>query len=98
MAAKKAELLLLFHRPETSLHNNASENEIREFAKRRKISGSKRSVAGRQARDTFAALKKHAGNLVFLSGNFYGIVSQKNEISKLATIIFEKYTENFQMV
>ncbi|WP_419831424.1 hypothetical protein [Endozoicomonas atrinae] len=40
------------------LHNNLSESQIREHVKRRKISGGTRSEAGRQARDTFASLKK----------------------------------------
>jgi len=58
IATKKAELLLVLQRPETSLHNNASENDIREFAKRRKVNRPTRSDAGRKARDTFASLKK----------------------------------------
>lgn len=40
------------------LHNNASESDIRDYVKKRKISGSTRSSAGRRARDTFATLKK----------------------------------------
>jgi len=40
------------------LHNNLSENDIREYVKRRKVSGSTRSELGRQARDTFTRLKK----------------------------------------
>jgi len=35
-----------------------SENDIREYVKRRKISGSTRTDQGRKARDTFASLKK----------------------------------------
>lgn len=98
LASKKAELLLVLDRPETSLHNNASENDIREFAKRRKISGPTRSEAGRQARDTFASLKKTCRKLgVSFWEYIVDRISQKNEIPKLATIISEKYTENFQM-
>ncbi|WP_419832465.1 hypothetical protein [Endozoicomonas atrinae] len=44
--------------PNLPLHNNLSESQIREHVKRRKISGGTRSEAGRQARDTFASLKK----------------------------------------
>lgn len=55
---KKAELLLVLERPDIPLHNNTSENDIREQVKRRKISGSTRSEAGRQCRDTFISLKK----------------------------------------
>jgi Transposase IS66 family len=51
-------LLRVFERPEVPLHNNASESDIREYVKKRKISGSTRSAAGRRCRDTFATLKK----------------------------------------
>jgi uncharacterized coiled-coil protein SlyX len=54
----KAELLRVLARPEVPLHNNGSEREIREYVKKRKISASTRSEAGRQARDTFLSLKK----------------------------------------
>ena len=40
IATKKGELLLVLEYPEVSLHNNSTEREIREYAKRRKISGS----------------------------------------------------------
>lgn len=56
----KAELLLVLERPEIPLHNNLSERDIREYVKRRKISGSTRSDEGRRCRDTFASLKKTA--------------------------------------
>ena len=56
--ANKAELLLVLERPEIPLHNNLSEQDIREYVKRRKISGSTRSEKGRKARDTFISLKK----------------------------------------
>ncbi len=55
---QKSKMLLVLDRPSTSLHNNASERDIREYAKRRKISGSTRSEKGRIARDTFTSLKK----------------------------------------
>ena len=54
----KSELLLVLSHPEIPLHNNLSENAIREHVKRRKISGGTRSEAGRRSRDTFATLKK----------------------------------------
>jgi hypothetical protein len=40
------------------VYNNGMESDIREFVKRRKISGGTRSEAGRRCRDTFASLKK----------------------------------------
>lgn len=54
---KKEELLLVLEHPSLPLHNNLSENDIRQFAKLRKISGSSRSEAGRRCRDTFISLK-----------------------------------------
>lgn len=51
-------LLKVLDYPWLSLHNNDSERDIREYVKKRKISGSTRSALGRMARDTFASLKK----------------------------------------
>ena len=58
MAKNKPELMLVLERPELPLHNNLSEGDIREYVKRRKISGGTRSDDGRRGRDTFASLKK----------------------------------------
>ena len=52
------ELLLILKDPSLPLHNNLSERLIREYVKRRKISGGTRSEAGRQCRDTFVSLMK----------------------------------------
>jgi hypothetical protein len=52
------ELLRVLDKPWIPLHNNLSERDIRDYVKKRKISGSTRSEAGRQSRDTFASLKK----------------------------------------
>jgi hypothetical protein len=54
----KAELLLVLEKPWLPLHNNLSESDIREYVKKRKISGSTRSDSGRRCRDTFTSLKK----------------------------------------
>ncbi len=54
----QADLLRVLERPETPLHNNASESDIRDYVKKRKISGGTRSDDGRRCRDTFASLKK----------------------------------------
>lgn len=56
--SNKSEMLLVLRHPEIPLHNNLSENGIRDYVKKRKISGSTRSEAGRRSRDTFATLKK----------------------------------------
>jgi len=58
LSRRKRELLKVLERPELPLHNNASEQDIREFVTKRKISGSSRSDSGRRCRDTFASLKK----------------------------------------
>jgi len=58
MHRNKAELLLALERPDIPLHNNLSERDIRDYVKKRKISGSTRSDEGRRCRDTFASLKK----------------------------------------
>jgi hypothetical protein len=55
---RKKALLLVLTRPEVPLHTNASETDIRDYAKVRKISGGTRGETGRQCRDTFASLKK----------------------------------------
>jgi len=54
----KSELLLVLKRPDVPLHNNLSERDIREYVKRRKVSGSTRSETGKKCRDTFTSLKK----------------------------------------
>jgi hypothetical protein len=54
----KVELLMVLERPEIPLHNNTSERDIREYVKKRKISGSTRSEEGKKCRDTFTSLKK----------------------------------------
>jgi len=54
----KPGLLRVLERPEIPLHNNLSENDIRDYVKKRKISATTRSDAGRAARDTFLSLKK----------------------------------------
>ena len=54
----KAELLLVLDHPEIPLHTNGSETDIRDFVKKKKVSGGTRSDEGRRCRDTFASLKK----------------------------------------
>ena len=62
--AKQSELLRVLERPELPLHNNCSENDLRDMVKKRKISAGTRSEAGRfpgltgGCRDTFVSLKK----------------------------------------
>lgn len=54
----KTELLQVLDHPQTPLHTNGSERDIREQVIRKKISGGTRSDLGRQCRDTFLSLKK----------------------------------------
>lgn len=53
----RSESVVTFSR-NTKLHTNSSETDIRDYVKKRKISGGTRSDLGRQCRDTFASLKK----------------------------------------
>ncbi len=89
--ANKSELLLVLDRPEIPLHNNLSENDIREYVKKRKISGSTRSEAGRRCRDTFVSLKKSCRKLgVSFWQYLEDRLSGKNSISPLPRLIEQK--------
>ena len=57
-AEQREALLRVLDHPDVPLHNNLSENDIREHVTRRKVSGGTRSEAGRRCRDTFLSLKK----------------------------------------
>ena len=88
---RKAELLKVLEKPELPLHNNASEQDIREFVKKRKISGSTRSEEGRRCRDTFASLKKTCRKLGVSFWNYLrDRVCNQNKIPALAQLIAEK--------
>ncbi len=54
----KEKLLRMLDRPDTLLHTNGSETDIRDYVKKRKVSDGTRSDQGRQCRDTLASLKK----------------------------------------
>ncbi len=87
----KENLLLVLDRPEIPLHNNLSENDIREYVKKRKISGSTRSELGRQARDTFASLKKTCRKLAVSFWQFLeDRLSKKNNIDPLPELILRR--------
>lgn len=58
IAKNKEELLRVLDHPETPLHNNGCETDIRDRVTQRKVSGGTQSDLGRQARDTFASLKR----------------------------------------
>lgn len=86
----KPALLLVLDRPEIPLHNNESERDIREFVKKRKISGSTRSDNGRRCRDTFASLKKTCRKLgVSFWKYLKDRLSGQNNIPQLPELIRE---------
>ena len=58
LLGRKNELLRVLARPEIPLNTNASENDIRAFVTKRKISGGTVSEKGRQARDAMLGLAK----------------------------------------
>ncbi len=87
----KSELLLVLDRPEIPLHNNSSERDIREYVKKRKISGSTRSEDGRQCRDTFTSLKKTCRKLNISFWHYlFDRVSGLFEIPPLSELIRRK--------
>lgn len=84
----KDELLLVLHRPEIPLHTNGSETDIRDFVKKRKVSGGTRSDLGRQCRDTFASLKKTCRKLGISFWEYLmDRISLNNAIAPLSTLI-----------
>lgn len=84
----KSELLLVLHPPDIPLHNNLSERDIREYVKRRKISGSTRSDTGKQCRDTFTSLKKTCRKLgVSFWYYLHDRIQQKNDLPPLYLLI-----------
>ncbi len=84
----KPELLLVLERPDIPLHNNASESDIREYAKRRKVSGGTQSDDGRKSRDTFTSLKKTCRKL---GVSFWEYLNDRNSkqysIPRLSTLM-----------
>jgi hypothetical protein len=91
MRAHQADLLQVLTQPEVPLHNNASESDIRDYVKKRKISGSTRSPEGRRCRDTFASLKKTCRKLGvgfwdYLRDRIRGI----GAIARLADLIHQR--------
>jgi hypothetical protein len=94
MAADRAKLLLVLERPEVPSHNNLSEGHVRDYVKKRKISGSTRSELGRRARDTFASLKKTCRRL---GVNFWEYLQDRvrglGQIPRLADQIRQKAEE-----
>ena len=70
--ANKAELLTVLDRPEIPLHTNGSENDIRCYVIRRKISAGTRSDIGRDCRDAFLSLAKTCDKLGIAVWDYLG--------------------------
>jgi hypothetical protein len=94
MSAHRAALLRVLERPEVPLHTNLSEGHLRDYVKKRKISGGTRSELGRQARDTFASLKKTCREL---GVNFWAYLQDRvrgvSQIPRLAELIRRRAEE-----
>jgi len=70
--ANKAELLMVLDRPQTPLHTNGSENDIRCYVTRRKVSAGTRSDLGRDCRDAFLGLAKTCDKIGITVWDFLG--------------------------
>jgi hypothetical protein len=91
MRDHRAALLRVLQRPEVPLPNNAMESDIREFVKRRKLSGGTRNEAGRRCRDPFASLKKTCRKLGVRFGAYrQDRVRGLGQIPRLAALIRQK--------
>jgi hypothetical protein len=91
---KKSELLLVLEHPEIPLHNNLSENDIRQYVKKRKISAGTRSDAGRRCRDTFLSLKTTCRKLGVTFWRYLrDRIRSLNDVPPLADLIRRKAAE-----
>jgi Transposase IS66 family len=94
MGKHRASLLRVLDRPAIPLHTNLSESHLRDYVKKRKISGGTRSELGRQARDTFASLKKTCREL---GVNFWAYLQDRvrraGQIPRLGELIRRKADE-----
>ena len=70
--ANKTELVMVLERPEIPLHTNGSENDIRCYVTRRKVSAGTRSDAGRDCRDAFLGLAKTCDKLGIALWDYLG--------------------------
>ena len=94
MHEHQADLLRVLDRPEVPLHNNASESDIRDYVKKRKISGSTRSNDGRRCRDTFASLKKTCRKLGIRFWDYLrDRVRGLGQVARLANLIRQRTGE-----
>lgn len=77
--------------PDIPLHTNASENDLRSFVTKRKISGGTMSRDGRIARDTMLGLMKTCKKLglsfYHYLGDRLGLADSDQSIPPLATLV-----------
>ncbi|MBA1158915.1 IS66 family transposase [Microvirga mediterraneensis] len=91
LSRRKNELLRVLERPEIPLHTNVSENDLRAWVTKRKISGGTMSVDGRVARDVMLGLSKTCRKLglsffTYL-GDRLGLNPDQPKIPPLADLI-----------
>jgi len=84
-------LMRVLERPEIPLHTNASENDIRGFVTKRKISGGTVSEKGRQARDVMLGLAKTCKKLKISFFDYLGarLGIPGPQVPRLATLVRE---------
>ena len=91
IAKNKNELLRVLDHPETPLHNNGCETDIRDRVSQRKVSGGTQSDLGRRARDTFASLKRTCRKL---GVSFWKYLNDRNaavnHIPQLGQLIIQR--------
>jgi hypothetical protein len=84
-------LMRVLERPEIPLHTNASENDVRSFVTKRKISGGTVSEKGRQARDAMLGLDKTCKKLKIRFFDYLGarLGIPGPQIPRLANLVRE---------
>jgi hypothetical protein len=89
LLGRKDELPRVLERPEIPLNTNASENDIRAFVTKRKISGGTVSEKGRQARDVMLGLAKTCIKLKIPFFDYLGarLAIPGPDIPNLATLV-----------
>jgi len=90
--ANKAELLRVLERPEIPLHTNGSETDIRDYVKKRRVSGGTRGDEGQRCRDTFISLKKTCRKLGISFWDFLHdrLCSSESLIPQLSDLVRER--------
>ena len=90
----KSELLLVLDYPDVPLHTNGSEGDIRDYVKKKKVSGGTRSDRGQRSRDTFASLKKTCRKLGISFWDYlFDRVSGANHIPLLPEIVSQRLAD-----